>query len=184
MLPLHRRLLMLSTLALVGIATPSLAAIPKGECLWNTVPAAQRATMMDNYRAKGMASVGELDVSDQLTLDLRKACKFTPDEDTKAGEVLAATMIAKGSDQMLFEREKIAKGRMDKVWTALPPADKEALTVFGLSLLKGESDGVAAAAAVVLRVTGDLGLPTETLNNDVYGYLVGRAVREAREAGR
>lgn len=177
-------LLALGAVLLAGVAGPALAAPPKAECLWTTVPAAQRTEMLDSYRAKGLASIADIKVSDQLTLDLRKACNFQAADDYAAGELLGAALATKGADMMLFERNGIAKGTIDKAWTRLPQADKDSLTTFGLSIMAGGNDAAAQAAAVIVRVTQDLGLPSDALNNDVYAYLVARAIREAREAGR
>ena len=55
------------------------------------------------------------------------------------------------------------------------------------NLMPGKSrmvaDPRAEALAVVNKVTSELGLPTDPLNTDVFAYLAGRAIREAREAG-
>lgn len=177
-------LLAISAVVFAGIAAPSLAANPKGDCLWATIPADQRATMIDNYRAKGLASIAEFSVSDGLTLQLRKACNFTPAEDYAAGEIIGATIVVKGADQMLFERNKVARGTMDQVWTKLPQTDRDSLTTFGLAILADRSDGAQQAAAIIVRIDDELGLHSERFNEDVYAYLVARAIREAREAGR
>lgn len=177
-------ILALAAVAFAAVAGPSLAAIPKGECMWNTVPADQRSQMIENYRAKGLASIANLNISDQLTLDLRKACNFTAAEDYKAGEIIGATIVVKGADQMLFERSKIAKGSMDRIWIGLSAADKDDLITFGLAILDSRNDRADKVAVVITRITQELGLPTAALNEDVYAYLVGRAIREAREAGR
>ncbi|MDB5471794.1 MAG: hypothetical protein JWR84_3354 [Caulobacter sp.] len=177
-------LLALVAVVLAGVAGPSVAANPRGECLWKALPANQRDEMIDNYRAKGLASIAEVKVSDELTLTLRKACSFKAEEDYAAGEIIGATLVVKGADLMLFERNKLARGTMDRVWIQLPQADRDSLTTFGLSILADGNDAAAEAAAVIVRVTQELGLPTTSLNEDVYAYLVARAIREAREAGR
>ncbi len=184
MIRLRRLILALAAIGFAGLAGPSLAAIPKGECLWNTMPAAQRSQMIDNYRAKGLASIADFTISDELTVNLRKACNFTPTEDFKAGEIIGATIVVKGADQMLFERNQIVKGAMDQVWIKLSAVDKEDLITFGLAILEGRNDRSDAVAVVITRVTQDLGLTATGLHQDVYAYLVGRAIREAREAGR
>lgn len=184
MIAVRRLLLPLSALLLAGLATPSLAATPKGECVWNVLPASARAAALQNYRVNGLAAIGEISVDDALTLTMRKACNFTEADDYKAGEVLAGTLLIKASEMMLIERDKVAVGRMGQIWTALSPADKGRLTTFGLAILVNRDDGAAEAGAIVQRVTGELGLPTDSLNNDVFGYLIGRAVVAAREAGR
>lgn len=174
------------TLAAVGLtaaATPSLAAVPKGDCLWNAIPAAQRTAMLDNYRAKGLASLQEVVVDDALTLSLRRACNFGEAEDFTAGEIVGAVLIEKGADLVLSERNSVAKGTLDKRWKALAQAERDAMTTFGLAIMKNEDTGAAEALAVVTKVTTGLGLPTDPLNTDVFAYLAGRAIREAREKG-
>lgn len=175
--------LALAAVGLTAIAAPALAAIPKGECLWQAIPAAQRTAMLDNYRAKGLASLQEVVVDDALTLNLRRACNFGEAEDYMAGEIVGAVLIEKGADLVLFERNSIAKGSLDKRWKALAQADRDAMTTFGLAIMKNENTGAAEALAVVNKVTTDLGLSTASLNTDVFAFLAGRAIREAREAG-
>jgi hypothetical protein len=175
--------LTLAAVGLASIAAPALAAVPKGDCLWQAIPAAQRNAMLDNYRAKGLASLQEVEVNDALTLTLRRACNFTEAEDFTAGEIVGAVLIEKGADLVLAERNSIAKGSLDKRWKALAQAERDAMTTFGLAIMKNENTGAAEALAVVNKVTTDLGLPTNPLNTDVFAYLAGRAIREAREAG-
>lgn len=175
--------LTLAAVGLASVAAPAMAAAPKGDCLWNAIPAAQRATMLDNYRAKGLASLQEIVVDDALTLTLRRACNFTEAEDYTAGEIVGAVLIEKGADLMLFERSRIAKGALDRRWRALAQAERDAVTTFGLAIMKDQDTGAAEALAVVNKVTADLGLPTDSLNADVFAYLAGRAIREAREKG-
>jgi len=183
MTPLRRFALALTAVALTAIAAPALAAVPTGDCLWKALPAAQRTTLLDNYRAKGLASLQEIQVDDALTLALRKACKFTEAEDYTAGEIIGAVLIEKGADMMLHERDNVAVGALDKRWRTLPQADRDAMTTFGLAIMKDQDTGAQAALAVVTKVTTDLGLPTDSVNTDVFAFLAGRAIREAREAG-
>lgn len=175
--------LTLAAVSLASIAAPALAAAPKGDCLWKALPAEQRTTLIDNYRAKGLASLEEIKVDDSLTLTLRRACKFGEAEDYMAGEILAAVLIERGADLMLFERNRIAKGTLDKRWKALAQAERDAMTTFGLAIMKDQETGAIEALAVVNKVSTGLGLPTESVNTDVFAYLAGRAIREAREKG-
>ena len=174
--------LTLAAVGLTAIAAPALAA-PKGDCLWNAIPAAQRTAMLDNYRAKGLDSLKEVVVDEALTTSLRRACTFTEAEDFTAGEIVGAVLIEKGADMVLSERNGIPKGTLDRRWKTLLQADRDAMTTFGLAIMKNENTGAAEALAVVNKVTTELGLPTDSLNTDVFAYLAGRAIREAREKG-
>ncbi|MBX3480631.1 MAG: hypothetical protein KF842_09530 [Caulobacter sp.] len=170
-------------LVLAASAAPAFAAV-KGDCLWNGIPAQDRADMINGYRTKGIGALGDIQVKDEWVLNLRQVCSLKAEEDYTAGEVLGAMILEKGADAVLFERNQVPKGSLDKAWRGLSANDREALTTFGLNIMKNSNEGVEAAGAVVFAVTGKLGLPTGELNTDVFAYLLGRAIREAREAGR
>ncbi|MBI1406334.1 MAG: hypothetical protein GC145_09440 [Caulobacter sp.] len=180
---LHRIVPAIFALALAASAAPAFAAV-KGDCLWNAMPAQARTDMLNGYRAKGIGALGEVHIDDASVLGLRKACGLKEEEDYTAGEVLGAMILEKGADLVLFERNKVPRGSLDKAWRGLSAADREALTTFGLNIMKDNNEGAAEAGIIVFAVAGKLGLPTDQLNTDVFAYLLGRAIREAREAGR
>ncbi|RYF90129.1 MAG: hypothetical protein EON95_17550 [Caulobacteraceae bacterium] len=180
---LRRLVLLLTALGLASFAAPALAAAPKGDCLWKTLPQTRKTELLDSYRAKGLESLQEIQVDDALTLKLRQACNFSADEDYAAGEILGAILVERGAELMLSERNQIAMGAMDRVWRGLAPADRDAMTAFGLAVMANKNDGAEAAAAIIVRVSADLGLPTTQMNTDVFAYLIARAIREAREKG-
>ena len=127
--------------------------------------------MLDNYRAKGLDSLKEVVVDEALTTSLRRACAFTEAEDFTAGEIVGAVLIEEGADMVLSERNGIPKGTLDRRWKTLLQADRDAMTTFGLAIMKNENTGAAEALAVVNKVTTELGLPTDSLNTDVFAYL-------------
>lgn len=140
--------------------------------------------MIDGYRERGLESLTTLKVRDDLTLILRTQCNLKPEDEFTAGEVLGASIVENGADQVLFERNGIKKGSLDKAYRGLSPSDRELLKVFGLRVLKGDTSGVEDASRIVFAVTGQLKLPTGAMNNEVFGYLLGRSIREARQEGR
>ncbi|HYE47646.1 MAG TPA: hypothetical protein VEA44_17905 [Caulobacter sp.] len=170
-------------LAATSLAAPAFAA-PKGACLWGALTDANRATMIQGYRTKGAAYLAEIQVDPTMENALRTTCKLKPEEELVGGEILGAVILEKGADTVLFEKAGIARGSLDKAWAGLPEADREALRVFGLAAMRQESAGAEAAIPVIARVTAEMKLPSKDLDQHVFAYLLGRAIREGREAGR
>lgn len=184
MSPMRNLVLAVLAVTATSLAAPAFAA-PKGTCLWGALTDANRATMIQGYRDKGADYLNEIAVDATMEDALRTTCKLKPDEELTAGEILGAVILEKGADAVLFEKGRVAKGSLDRAWGRLPEADRETLRVFALAAMRQNIGAEAAAAFPIIdRVTAELKLPDPALKDHVFAYLLGRAIREAREAGR
>ena len=184
MSPIRNLVLAAFALAVSGLAAPTFAA-PQGNCLWGALTDANRATFIEGYRAKGTEYLNEIAVDPTMENALRTSCKLKPDEELTAGEILGAVILEKGADAVLFEKGRIPRGSLDKAWVKLPEADRETLRLFGLAAMRQNIGNEATAAMPIIdQVTAGLKLPDPALKAHVFAYLLGRAIREAREAGR
>jgi hypothetical protein len=184
MSPIRNLVLGVLALAVTGLAAPAFAA-PKGACLWGALTEANRATMIQGYRAKGVDYLNEIAIDATMENALRTGCSLKPEEELTAGEILGAVILEKGADTVLFEKGRIPKGSLDKAWARLPEADRETLRLFALAAMRQNIGNEAVAALPIIeKVTTEMKLPDPALKDEVFAYLLGRAIREAREAGR
>ncbi|MBI1406333.1 MAG: hypothetical protein GC145_09435 [Caulobacter sp.] len=116
----------MSALTVAGMAAPAAAAVD-ADCLWSVVPDKARAGMIDGYRAKGLAVLGSVNIDEEIALAFSTRCGVTMTEGGLAGEQLGTMILTNGADQVLFERNGLKKGSLDKAWRALSAADRQTL---------------------------------------------------------
>jgi hypothetical protein len=173
----------LAALVLFACAAPAMAAI-KGPCLWKNLSAVRRTSMLDEYRAKGLASLSDTQFEESDIPPLQKHCPFKDDEAEKVGQVIGSMLLETGSDLVLFEQYGVRKGSLNRQWKALPAADRKGIADLALAIMSDEKTDNSRFLEIAEAVQAKLGADDPKVQDHVIAYLVGRGLREAREAGR
>lgn len=150
-------------LALFGFgATP--AAALEADCLWTNLAESKRASLMADYRARGMESLQNLQISEEDVATWPERCGVTPQNAHNSGMLLGTVIIEQGVIEALRKSHGTRPAALSAAWAGLDPAAKaRARASVARTLADGPNDDGGRDAINALQAR--LGLPPAALRD-------------------
>ncbi|MDQ0465938.1 hypothetical protein QO010_003731 [Caulobacter ginsengisoli] len=169
-------------LALSGFAAGEASAL-QAKCLWENLPPYTRKAMLTAYRDKGINALNTVSVSEADMAMLPKACGLDEGNSDLASQMIGAYMLEMGASAVMTERFGLPVGALDRSWNGLSDNTRGRMRLYAVQIMAGRkvadnpiNDGVAA-------MRDSLNIQSPEAITQLVAYSLGRALREAREAG-
>lgn len=167
-------------LSLFGLAATPAAALEAG-CLWSNLAESKRASLLADYRARGMAALQSLQISDQDVATWPARCGVTPQNAEKSGMLLGTVIIEKGVVDALQTTHGVTPAALAAAWSGIDPAARaKARASVASTLADGSTDNGGADA--IRALSAKLGLPSSA-SRDLALYIFAMLGREILAAG-
>jgi len=167
--------------ALTLLATAAPAFAVDVECIWNQLPEARRAQLIEDYRREGFAALGKIDIQESELATLGPACGVTDDTAEDAGFSIVGSWIEEASQIVLTESYGVPAGALPAAWNALPASERSAVAVLSVDIVKGRDPESGPLDSAMFKVVSSLGLPAgdNRAVSHVMAYLLGRGLLDA-----
>lgn len=169
-------------LALSGFASSEAFAL-QAKCLWDNLPPYTRQAMLNAYRQQGIDALNTVEVTEADMAMLPKACGLDESNSDLASQMIGGYMLEMGASTVMSEKYGLPDGALDTAWNGLSDNTRGRMRLYAVQIMAGRkvddnpiTDGVAGMRDQ-LRIQ-DPGAMTQLV-----AYSLGRALREAREAG-
>mgnify|MGYP000908370583 CR=1 FL=1 len=150
-------------LSLFGLAATPAAAL-EANCLWTNLAESKRASLMADYRARGMATLQNLQISEQDVATWPARCGVTAENAQTSGMLLGTVIIEQGVLETLQASHGIKPAALSAAWASLDPAAKaRARASVANTLADGPKDDGGADAIIALGAK--LGLPQAAMRD-------------------
>jgi hypothetical protein len=167
-------------LSLFALAATPAAALEAG-CLWSNLAESKRTALLADYRARGMAALQSLQISDQDVAAWPERCGVTAQNAQTSGMLLGTVIIEKGVADALQTAHGVSPAALAAAWAGVDPAARaKARASVAKTLASGTSD--AGGADAVIALSAKLGLPTSAAR-DVALYVFAILGREILTTG-
>ncbi len=161
--------------SILGLAATPAAAL-EADCLWTNLSDSKRAALMADYRARGMAALQSLQISDQDVATWPARCGVTEQNAESSGMLLGTVIIERGVVEALQASHGVKPAALSAAWAGLDPATRaKARASVASTLANGPKDDGGAEAIVAMGAK--LGLPSSAMR-DLALYVFAILARE------
>jgi hypothetical protein len=175
-----KAILAVGALMMATAATP--AAALEANCLWNNLPVIKRATLIDDYRTRGMESVQNLRLSNQDVAAWPAHCGVTEQTAEKSRMILQTVIIEEGVIDLLQNKYGTRTKALKAAWAGVDSTAKTKARAYVAKILANQP-GDDSALEAVAAVTSELGLPQGAVRDIALyvGALQARAILEPKQ---
>lgn len=169
-------------LALSGFAADQAsAAALSGACLWVNLAPSKQASLMADYRARGMESLQNVVFADSDVAALPEKCGVTGENANLAGEIIGATLLEQGATAILSEQFRITPKQITQAWNGLGAPVQIRLRAFAKAVMSEQPPVEADFTGAMDQMAATLGVTDDGGRRQIAAYILGRSLREMRE---
>jgi hypothetical protein len=169
-------------LAISGFAASDASAL-QAKCLWDNLPPYTRKAMLNAYRAQGIDALNTVEVTEADMAMLPKACGLDENNSDLASQMIGGYMLEVGAATVMTEKYGLPEGALDTAWNGLSDNTRGRMRLYAVQIMAGRKVADNPISEGVAGLRDQLQIQDPGAMTQLVAYSLGRALREAREAG-